>query len=111
MTEESNTKFHLRNAEKDRKFSTCKFADRIFVSVKNKIDDIIKRGHWPETAIPFNQSPKQYLSENESRQTVIAAFLIHNSKIDVLKCVSIGIGTKFVDKTHSASYKGNFAIF
>ena len=106
--DEPNKKKRIRNAEKNRKFSTCKFADRIFFCVTNKLDDIIKRGHWPEKAIPMNQSSKKSANPNEGNQTVIAAFLIHDSKYDVLECVSLGIGTNFVDKKRIASHGGNF---
>ena len=93
------TNARLRSAEKNRKFSTCKFADRVFLCVTKKLDDIVAKGHWPEEAAPYRgiHNRTDAKSRNKTPQTVLASFLIHNSKSDVLECVSVGMGTKFVD--------------
>ena len=99
----------LRNAEKHRKFSTCKFADRIFLCATKKLEDIIAQGHWPEVASPCKGIHNSFdsISKNERQQTVVAAFVIHDSKSDILECVSLGMGTKFVDYKRITNRKGN----
>ena len=103
-------KARLRHAEKDRKYSTCKFADRVFHCVTKQIDDIITKGYWPKEAAPYrlkNTGDKGSTVNKQGHQTVAAAFIIHNSKHDILKCISIGIGTKFIDKSNTILHNGN----
>ena len=94
-------KIRLRNAEKDRKYSTCQFADRVFLCATTKLDDIIAKGHWPREALPSRAIGETYEVKkiNEGHQTVVAAFIIHNSSSDELECVSLGVGTKFIAET------------
>jgi hypothetical protein len=103
-------KARVRNAEKDRKYSTCKFADRVFLCVKKKLHDVIKKGYWPEQAAPLQEQTEVKDSMmKESKQTVLAAFMIYDSKVDVLTCVSLGMGTKFIDQSQQSLCTGNLA--
>ena len=87
----------IRNAEKDRKFSTCKFADRIFHCVTKQLDHIIQKDYWPKKASPYRKNIEHEIEpKDEKQQTVLAAFLIHNAKTDILQCVSLALGTKFL---------------
>ena len=91
-------KTRIRNAEKDRKFSTCKFADRVFHCVTEQLEHIIHQGYWPKEASPYKTNIDHEIdSKDEKQQTVLAAFLIHDAKADVLQCVSLAMGTKFLD--------------
>ena len=101
-------KRRLRNAEKHRKFSTCKFADRIYLCATKKLDDIVSKGYWPE-AVSVGRgtdSIHDTTGTHESQQNVLAAFIIHNTNLDTLKCISLGMGTKFVDKQGNIDDKG-----
>ena len=92
-------KIRLRNAEKDRKYSTCQFADRVFSCATKKLDDIIAKGHWPREAAPSRAIGETYEAKrNERHQTVVAAFIIYYSSSDTLECASLGVGTKFLEK-------------
>ena len=93
-------KSRIRSAEKDRKFSTCKFADRVFDCATKKLHDVVTKGYWPEQAVPVQeQTGGMDAVINENKQTVLAAFMIYDSKLDILKCVSLGMGTKFIDQS------------
>ena len=93
-------KIRLRNAEKDRKYSTCQFADRVFFCATTKLDEIIAKGHWPREALPSRAIGETYevKKRNEGHQTVVAAFIIHDSSSDNLECASLGVGTKFIEE-------------
>merc|ERR1712061_361240 len=91
-------KARIRKAEKDRKFSTCQFADRVFHCVTKQLDQIVQKGHWPEEALPYrNIIGNDIESKLERQQAVLAGFLVYDKKIDLLECVSLGMGTKFID--------------
>ena len=93
-------KIRLRNAEKDRNYSTCQFADRVFFCATKKLDDIIAKGHWPLEAAPSRAVAETNGAKkrNERHQTVVAAFIIHDSSSDNLECASWGGGTKFLEQ-------------
>ena len=88
----------IRHAEKDRKFSSCKFADRVFHSVMVQLENIVEKYNWPTESLPYRKNVEnESESKNERQQSVLAAFLIHDNKSDLLECVSLGMGTKFLD--------------
>jgi len=98
----------IRSAEKDRKFSTCKFADRVFLCATKKLHDIITNGYWPKKAVPLQEETEGKNSMmTDNKQTVLAAFMVYDSKVDVLKCVSLGMGTKFIDQSQPSLCTGN----
>ena len=96
--EHNSKRPRIRHAEKDRKFSSCKFADRVFQCVIKQLENIVEKYNWPTESLP---NRKNVETENESKsgrqQSVLAAFLIHDNENDLLKCVSLGMGTKFLD--------------
>ena len=71
----------VRHAEKDRKYSTCAFADRVAIEV---IDTY-------KTAVTTHQG--QF--EAPKGQTVLAGFCQYDKANDSLICVSFGVGTKY----------------
>ena len=108
--EVTSKKAPVRKAEKDRKFSSCKFADRIFLCVATKLDEIVKAGYWPEDAVTYRLNAAESMvptTTNPGNQNVTAAILLHDSLTDQLQCLSIGIGTKFIEKIYGHA-KGNF---
>ena len=110
MEEVTSKKARVRKAEKDRKFSTCKFADRIFLCVVTKLDEVVKAGYWPQDAVTFRLNAAGSIvptTTNTGNQNVTAAILLHDSQTDQLQCLSIGIGTKFIEKIYGHP-KGNF---
>ena len=99
---------HLRHAEKNRKFSTCKFADRVFCCVTSKLDNITHKGYWPSEAVPSRgmKNKSILIGSQTFRQAVVAAFVLYNSSTDQMECISIGVGTKFLDYK-CGNQKGN----
>ena len=71
----------VRHAEKDRKYSTCAFADR----VASKVIETYK------TVLTTNQSQ----IEAPKGQRVLAGFCQYDRAHDSLVCVSFGVGTKY----------------
>ena len=102
-------KARIRSAEKNRKFSSCAFADRVFLCATKKLEEIVSKGYWPQDAVPLREQTidTEPLSMKDDKQTVLAAFMVHDSKTDVLKCVSLGMGTKFIDISQTSSGRGN----
>ena len=110
MEEVTSKKARVRKAEKDRKFSSCKFADRIFLCVATKLDEIVKAGYWPQDAVTYRHNVADSMvptTTNVGNQNVTAAILLHDSQTDQLRCLSIGIGTKFIEKIYGHP-QGNF---
>ena len=110
MEEVTSKKARVRKAEKDRKFSSCKFADRIFLCVVTKLDEVVKAGYWPQDAVTYRLNAAGSIvptTTNTGNQNVTAAILLHDSQTDQLQCLSIGIGTKFIEKIYGHP-KGNF---
>ena len=108
--EVTSKKARVRKAEKDRKFSSCKFADRIFLCVATKLDEIVKAGYWPQDAVTYRLNAAESTvptTTNAGNQNVTAAVLLHDSQTDQLQCLSIGIGTKFIEKIYGHA-KGIF---
>ena len=96
--EHNSKRPRIRHAEKDRKFSSCKFADRVFHCVMEQLENIVEKYNWPTESLPNRKNiENENQSKNERQQSVLAAFLIHDNENDLLKCVSLGMGTKFLD--------------
>ena len=70
----------------------------VFHCVTKQLDQIVQRGHWPEEALPYrNIIGNDIESKLERQQAVLAGFVVYDKKIDLLECVSLGMGTKFID--------------
>ena len=96
--EHNSKRPRIRHAEKDRKFSSCKFADRVFHCVIERLEIIVENYNWPTELLPNRKNVENKNESNtERQQSVLAAFLIHDNESDDLKCVSLGMGTKFLD--------------
>ncbi|CAD7945349.1 unnamed protein product [Amoebophrya sp. A120] len=95
----------LRHAEKERKFSTCSFADRVCNCVlscyRTQREDqelfpglLAPAAPWSSSSEATSelllQSSKAFL-----KQTCIAGFVLFDSEANEMRCVSFGVGTKF----------------
>ena len=83
MEEVTSKKARVRKAEKDRKFSSCKFADRIFFCVVTKLDEVVRAGYWPQDAVTYRLNAAGSIvptTTNTGNQNVTAAILLHDSQ-------------------------------